>query len=49
MEKKDLRLFDFIIPLRVGRPFQGERREVQAPAPCTYYVSAEYRLPVEFG
>ena len=44
MEKKDCRLFDFIIPLRVGRPFQGERREVQAPAPCTYYVSAEYRL-----
>ena len=23
------------------------RREVQTPAPCTYYVSAEYRLAVE--
>ena len=21
----------------------------QAPVPCTYYVSAEYRLPVEYG
>ena len=25
------------------------RREVQTPAPCTYYVSAEYRLAVKFG
>ena len=41
--RKDLRLFDFIVPLRVGRPFQGERREVQTPPLC------EYRLPVEFG
>ena len=41
--RKDLRLFDFIIPLRVGRPFQGERREVQTPPLC------EYRLPVELG
>ena len=41
--RKDLRLFDFISPLRVERPFQGERREVQAPPLC------EYRLPVEFG
>ena len=49
IKAKELRSFDFIIPLRVGRPFQGERREVQTPAPCTYYVSAEYRLPVEFG
>ena len=43
MEKKDCRLFDFIIPLRVGRPFQGEHREAQAPPLC------EYRLPVEYG
>ena len=28
----------------MGRPFQGEHREAQAPAPCTYYVSAEFRL-----
>ena len=41
--RKDLRLFDFIIPLRVGRPFQGERREVQTPPLC------EFRLPVELG
>ena len=41
--RKDLRLFDLIIPLRVGRPFQGERREVQTPPLC------EYRLPVEYG
>ena len=47
--RKDLRLFDFIVPLRVGRSFRRERREVQTPAPCTYYVSVEYRLPVEFG
>ena len=43
MEKKDCRLFDFIIPLRVGRPFQGEHREAQAPPLC------EFRLAVEFG
>ena len=36
-------LFRFISPLRVGRPFQGERREVQTPPLC------EFRLPVEFG
>ena len=41
--RKDWRLFDLIIPLRVGRPFQGEHREAQAPPLC------EYRLPVEFG
>ena len=41
--RKDLRLFDLIIPLRVGRPFQGERREVQTPPLC------EFRLAVEFG
>ena len=36
-------LFRFISPLRVGRPFQGERREVQTPPLC------EYRLPMEYG
>ena len=43
MEKKELRPFRLIVPLRVGRPFQGERREVQTPPLC------EYRLPVELG
>ena len=28
---------------------RGAHRGIQAPVPCTYYVSAEYRLPVEFG
>ena len=39
-----LRLSDLIIPLCVGHSFRRERREVQTPAPCTYYVSAEFRL-----
>ena len=54
--RKDLRLFDFIIPLRrtsvacSGRILsEGTLTsklvlEVQTPAPCTYYVSAEFRL-----
>ena len=29
--QKGLRPFDFIIPLLAGSPFQGERREAQAP------------------
>ena len=40
MEKKDCRLFDFIIPLRVGRPFQGEHKETQTPSPCESRLSA---------
>ena len=46
-EEERLRLSDLIIPLLVGSPFQGEHREAQTPAPCTYYVSAEFRLAVE--
>ena len=42
-KKKRLRLFDLIVPLRVGRSFRRERREVQTPPLC------EFRLPVEFG
>ena len=57
--RKDLRLFDFISPLRrtsvacSGRILsEGTLTsklvlEVQTPAPCTYYVSAEFRLAVE--
>ena len=41
--RKDLRLFDLIIPLRVGRPFQGEHRDAQTPHLC------EFRLAVEYG
>ena len=56
--RKDLCLFDLIIPLRrtsvacSGRILSGGTLtsklvlEVQTPAPCTYYVSAEFRLPV---
>ena len=39
--RKDLRLFDFIIPLCVGHSFRRERREVQTPPLC------EFRLAVE--
>ena len=40
----------YYIHLRVGvAPMRRARREVQTPVPCTYYVSAEYRLAVEFG
>ena len=39
--RKDLRLFDFIIPLCVGLSFRRERREVQTPPLC------EFRLAVE--
>ena len=37
--RKDWRLFDFISPLRVGRPFQGEHREAQAPPLCEYRLT----------
>ena len=37
--KKGLRPFDLIIPLRVGRPFQGEHREAQAPPLCEYRLT----------
>ena len=37
--KKGLRPFDLIIPLRVGRPFQGERREVQTPPLCEFRLA----------
>ena len=38
--RKDLRLFDLIIPLRVGRPFQGEHKETHTPSPCESRLSA---------
>ena len=39
--RKDWRLFDLIIPLLVGSPFQGEHRDAQTPHLC------EFRLAVE--
>ena len=42
--KKGLRPFDLIIPLRVGRPFQGERRGIQAPSLCEYRLADIVRL-----
>ena len=47
MKKDSVFRFNYI-HLRVGvATTRGAHREAQAPAPCTYYVSAEYRLPVE--
>ena len=42
--------FDLLNRLRSkAAPTRRAHKETQTPAPCTYYVSAEYRLPVEFG
>ena len=45
---KRLRLFDLIIPLRVGRPFQGARREVQTPPLCEFRLAVEFSLTINF-
>ena len=48
--RKDWRLFDFIIPLRVGSSLQRWTLtsklvlEIQAPAPWTSYTSSEFQL-----
>ena len=47
--------FDFILStavegslLRGGRPFQGERREVQTPPLCEYRLAVEFSLAINF-
>ncbi len=39
-----MRLFDFIIPLLVGSPLQGARREVQTPPLCEFRLADYVRL-----
>ena len=42
--RKDWRLFDFISPLRVGRPFQGEHRDAQTPHLCEFRLAVAVAL-----
>ena len=42
--RKDLRLFDLIIPLLVGSSLQRARREVQTPPLCEFRLAGYFRL-----